>query len=60
MAGMLARVADQNIAGGGRSLQRTALWAQFPANREINREILRFWPSFTHGVARHTAQFTKF
>jgi hypothetical protein len=23
---------------------------QFPANREFNREIVHFWPSFTHGA----------
>ncbi len=28
-----------NIDGGGWSLQRTALWAEFPANREKYREI---------------------
>ena len=37
---------------------RTALWAEFPANREFYREILRFWTSFTHGAALHAAQFT--
>jgi hypothetical protein len=29
----------------------------FPANREFNREILRFCPSLTHGAAQHAAQF---
>jgi hypothetical protein len=37
---------------------RTALSLHFPANREFNREILKFWPSFAQGAARHTAQFT--
>ena len=30
----------------------------FPANREFNREFLRFWASRTRGAAWHAARFT--
>jgi hypothetical protein len=37
---------------------RTALWAEFPANREFYREIWRFLLAFTDGAARHPTQLT--
>ena len=46
------------IYGGAGSLERTSLSLYFPANREFNREILRFWVSRMRGAAGHAAQFT--
>jgi hypothetical protein len=46
------------LYGGGGSLERTALWLHFPANREFNSEISSFLPSFLNGLTRHAAQFT--
>jgi hypothetical protein len=42
--------ATAKLNGGGGSLERTALSLDFPANREFNREFLRFWALFAHGV----------
>jgi hypothetical protein len=57
MTGMLARVPDQNMRGGGWSLERTALQVKLPANREFNREILRFRPSLTQGATPYATRF---
>ena len=45
------------LYGGGRSLERTALSLHFPAKREFNRELLRFWAMLRAWRARHAAQF---
>jgi hypothetical protein len=44
--------------GGAGSLEQAALRLEFPANREFNRDILKFWLLFKHGAARHVTQFT--
>jgi hypothetical protein len=46
------------IYGGAGSLERTSLSLYFPANREFNREILRFWVSRRRGAAWHATRFT--
>ncbi len=38
----VGRIMFTEESGGGRRLQRTTLWVQFPANREIYREFCEF------------------
>jgi hypothetical protein len=41
-------------------MSKVLSWPKFPANREFNREISRFWASVRRRAARHAAQFRIF
>jgi hypothetical protein len=48
------------VIGGAGSLERGALRAEFPANREFNREVVSFWALASALRSTHAAQLTAF